>query len=160
MARILVAYYSRSGNTKKLAEAFAEGVKEEGVDIALKRVEEVQVKELLDYDGIALGSPTYYGHMAAPVKKLIDDSIRLHKKLDGKVGAAFTSSGGYGCGGETTVLGILQALMVHGMVIQGAPDGLHYGAIAEEKPGETELRRVRLKGVRMARLVKRLFPEP
>jgi len=158
MANVLVAYYSRSGNTRKVAEAFAEGVKEEGVGVALKKVEDVQVKELLDYDGVALGSPTYYGQMAAPVKKLIDDSIKLHEKLDGKVGAAFTSSGGYGCGGETTVLGILQALLVHGMVVQGAPDGLHYGAIVEEKPGEAELRKARLKGVRMARLVKRLFP--
>jgi len=158
MANVLVAYYSRSGNTRKVAEAFAEGVKEEGVGVALKKVEDVQVKELLDYDGVALGSPTYYGQMAAPVKKLIDDSIKLHEKLDGKVGAAFTSSGGYGCGGETTVLGILQALLVHGMVVQGAPDGLHYGAIVEENLGEAELRKARLKGVRMARLVKRLFP--
>ncbi len=110
MAEILVAYYSRSGNTRKVAEAFAEGVKEEGVDVVLKKVEDVQVKELLEYDGIALGSPIYHGQMAAPVKKLIDDSIKVSQKLEGKVGVAFTSSERYGCGGETTVLGILEAL--------------------------------------------------
>lgn len=139
-----------------MAEAFAEGVKEEGVAVALKKVEEVQLGELADYDGIALGSPTYYGQMAAPVKRLIDESNELHGKLEGKVAAAFTSSGGYGCGGETTVLSIVNALMVHGMVVEGDPDGLHYGVIVEEKPGEAELRKARRKGVRMARLVKRL----
>ncbi len=156
MAKVLVTYYSRTGNTKRMAEIFAETLREEGLDVTLKPVEKIRVSELLNYDGIAVGSPTYYGQMAAEVKKLFDESVRIHGKLDGKVGAAFTSSGGYGCGGETTVLSILNALLIHGMIVQGDPGDFHYGAIVEGRPEKDDEEAVRVKARRMATLLRRL----
>jgi len=91
--KILVGYYSRTGNTKKMAEAIAKGIKEVGVACEVKEISEVSVDELLNYEGLVFGSPTYYGLMAAEMKKLIDDSVKYHGKLDGKIGGAFTSSG-------------------------------------------------------------------
>lgn len=157
MARVLVLYYSKTGNTGKVAEAFADGLRREKVDVTVKRVEETRVDELLGYDGIAVGSPTYYGQMAGKIKEFLDASIKVHGKLKGKVGAAFTSSGGYGSGGETTVLSILEAMLVHGMVVQGDSKSKHYGAIVEETPGEEERAMVAEKGRQMGQLVKKLF---
>jgi len=156
MAKVLVTYYSRTGNTKRMAEIFAETLREEGLDVTLKPVEKIRVSELLNYDGIAVGSPTYYGQMAAEVKKLFDESVKIHGKLDGKVGAAFTSSGGYGCGGETTVLSILNAMLIHGMIVQGDPGDFHYGAIVEGRPEKDDEEAVRVKARRMATLLRRL----
>ena len=156
MAKVLVTYYSRGGNTRRLAEMFAETLRAEGLEVVLKPVSEVKVEELMDYDGIAIGSPTYYGQMAAEVKKLIDDSVALHGKLDGKVGFAFTTAGGHGTGGETTLLSILESLLIHGMVVQGDPRDLHYGLIVRGKPGSEDLDRVRRKAKRMAQLIRRL----
>jgi len=158
MAKVLVTYYSRGGNTRRLAEMFAETLRAEGLEVVLKPVSEVKVEELMDYDGIAIGSPTYYGQMAAEVKKLIDDSVALHGKLDGKVGFAFTTAGGHGTGGETTLLSILESLLIHGMVVQGDPGDLHYGLIVRGKPGSEDLDRIRRKAKRMAQLIRRLQP--
>ncbi len=92
MAGALVIYYSGTGNTKKMAESVGEGLKKEGLDTLIKDVKDVEVSELLKYDAIVIGSPTYYGTMAAPIKKLLDDSVEFHGKLDGKIGGAFASS--------------------------------------------------------------------
>ncbi len=89
MAKVLVTYYSSSGNTKKMAEKIAETVKKEQIETILKKVENVKVSELTDYDGIVIGSPTYYGTMAWQVKKLLDESVSLHGSLKGKIGGAF-----------------------------------------------------------------------
>jgi len=102
MAKVLVIYYSRSGNTKRLAESVLEGIKKEAVEAVIKDVRDVDVDELLKYDGIVIGSPTYYGTMSAEIKRLLDDSVKFHGKLDGKVGAAFSSSANIGGGNETT----------------------------------------------------------
>ncbi|MFQ6060554.1 MAG: flavodoxin family protein, partial [Thermoplasmata archaeon] len=59
MVRVLVCYYSRTGNTKKMAELIVEGARSEGIDVDLKKAEETVPKDLLNYDGIILGSPTY-----------------------------------------------------------------------------------------------------
>jgi multimeric flavodoxin WrbA len=69
------------------------------------------------------GSPTYYGTMAWELKKLLDESVKFHGKLRGKVGGAFTSSANVGGGNETTVLDILKALLIHGMVVARRPPG-------------------------------------
>jgi flavodoxin len=61
MAKVLVVYYSRTGNTKKMALGIEEGIREEGVDVVVKDVKDIKVEELLEYDGIIIGSPTYYG---------------------------------------------------------------------------------------------------
>jgi len=158
LAKVLVMYYSKTGNTGKVAEAFADGLKREKVEVTVKKVEDTKVNDLLAYDGIAIGSPTYYGQMAGKIKEFLDESIKVHDKLNGKVGAAFTSSGGYGSGGETTVLSILNAMLVHGMIVQGDSKSKHYGAIVEQAPSEEDRSMVVEKGRQMGQLVKKLFP--
>jgi len=156
MAKVLVVYYSRGGTTKQMADAVAEGARDAGAEVDLKKVEDVDVQELIEYDGIIAGSPTYYGHMCAELKKLFDESVRFHGRLEGKVGGAFTSAGNIGGGNETTVMGILQAMLIHGMIIQGSPGGDHYGPVAV---GEVDGRAVGLcreLGARVARLAQTL----
>ncbi|MFW6065600.1 MAG: flavodoxin domain-containing protein [Planctomycetota bacterium] len=137
MAKMLVCYYSRTGHTKHMAEELAEGGRGvEGVEVDLRAVADVQPKEMLDFDAIAIGSPAYYGTMAAELKKFLDDSVSFHGKLNGKVGAAFASSANVGGGNETTVLDIAKAMLIHGMVIQGSPGGDHYGAVAIGDPDD------------------------
>ncbi len=96
---------------------------------------EVDVAELPTYDGIIIGSPVYFGTMAAEVKKLIDESISIRRKLEGKVGAAFVTSRHRTGGKETTLLSILEAMLVHGMIVIGDPieTGGHYGAAGDGK---------------------------
>ena len=156
MAKIIVVYYSRSGNTKKMAELIGEGVKREGVEPVIKDVQNVNASELLDYEGIILGSPTYYGTMAYQVKKLLDDSVAFHSKLEGKVGAAFSSSANIAGGNETTILDILNAMLIHGMIIQGDSEGDHYGPVAIGIPDERSSQECLRLGSRAAKLVKRL----
>ena len=110
MARILVAYHSETGHTARMAELVADGATKAGAEVDLKKVQDVAVGELPGYDGIIVGSPTYYGLMSAPVKQFFDDSVKFHNKLAGKVGGAFTSAANIGGGNETTILSILQAI--------------------------------------------------
>ena len=157
MVKVLIIYYSRSGNTKKMAESIADGVrKEKGVEVEAKPVKDVRVEELLEANGIIIGSPTYYGSMASEVKKLLDDSIEFHGKLDGKIGGAFSSSGNIGGGNETTIMDILKALLIHGIIVQGTPRGDHYGPVAVGKPDERSKNLCVEYGQRIARLVLRL----
>jgi len=154
MAKVMIIYYSRSGNTKKMAEFISEGLrKEEAIDVEVKPVQECRVEELLGADGIVIGSPTYYGSMASEVKKLLDDSIKFHGKLDGKIGGAFSSSGSIGGGNETTIMGILEALLIHGMIVQGTPKGDHYGPVSIGNPDERSKRLCIEYGRRIAKLV-------
>jgi NAD(P)H dehydrogenase (quinone) len=158
MAKILVAYHSVSGHTRKMAELIVEGIKrEETVDVVLKNVEELKVEELLDYQAIIIGSPVYYGSMAAPIKKLFDDSVKFHAKLDGRIGGAFASSANIGGGNETTILDILNAMLIHGMIIEGDPKGDHYGPVAIGAPDERSSRQCVRYGERMAKLVKKIY---
>jgi NAD(P)H dehydrogenase (quinone) len=151
--RVLVTYYSKTKNTERMARAIAEGAKEiKGVSVKLKRVENTSLKDLVESDVIIIGSPTYYGLMAAPVKRLLDETVKIHGKLEGKVGGAFTSSGGSATGAETTLMSILQALLVHGMIIQGDPENKHYGAACVGKPDEEDLELCRRMGRRLAKL--------
>ena len=156
MARILVVYYSRGGNTRRMAEMVAEGARTAGAEVDLKDVSEVAPEDLLDYDGIIAGSPTYYGLMCAELKGLFDESVRFHKQLTGKVGGAFTSSGNLAGGNETTVLSILQAMLIHGMIVQGTASGNHYGAVALGAPDEGAAEQCRALGARVAELAGRL----
>jgi len=158
MARILIVYFSKTGHTKRMAEVIGEAAREEkGVEVDVKPVAEVKPEDLLQYDGILLGSPVYYGTMAAPLKELLDDSVRYHGQLEGKIGGAFASSGGPGGGNETTVLDLIKALMIHGMIVKGMPTGDHYGPIAVGMPDERSCGECRNYGRMIAALVKRLF---
>ena len=156
MAKALVIYYSRTGNTKKMAESVAEGIKNEGMEAVIKEVKDVDAGELLKYDAIAIGSPTYYGSVASEIKKLLDESVKFHGKLDGRVGAAFASSANVGGGNETTILDILNAMLIHGMIIQGDPQGGHYGAVAIGAPDSRATKQCVRLGSRIVKLVKRL----
>lgn len=153
MTKVLVIYDSRTGNTEKMADAVAEGVREvEGVSIAVMNVEKAKLDDLLAADAIILGSPTYYGNMSGRIKEFLDTTFNIHGKLKGKVGGAFTSSGGIACGAETTLLAMLQAMLVHGMIVQGRPDDKHYGATALEAPDEQALGYCKELGTRVATL--------
>jgi len=157
MSKALVIYYSRTGNTKRMAESVAEGIKKEGLEVALKEVKDVQTDELLKYEAIVIGSPTYYGTMAAEIKKMLDESVSFHGRLDGKVAAAFASSANIGGGNETTILDILNALLIHGMIIQGDPQGGHYGPVAVGAVDSRATRECVRLGARVAKLVKKIF---
>jgi NAD(P)H dehydrogenase (quinone) len=157
MPKALVCYYTRSHNTEKMAIRIAEVFNSKGVPADLKKVEDVQPSELLGYDCIVIGSPTYYGTIAWPVKKLIDESVKFHGKLKGKVGGAFTSSGNLAGGNETTILDILKALMIHGMIVQGDHQGDHYGPVAVGKPDERAFKSCERYAERLAALTKKLF---
>jgi len=157
MTKVLVVYDSKTGNTEKMAFAVAEGAKQiKGVEVIVKRVDQTRVKDLSKADGIIMGSPTYYGQMSAKLKVIIDESVKIHGKLEGKVGAAFTSSGGTATGAETTILSILQAMLVHGMIVQGRADNKHYGAAAVGSPRKKGLESCKELGKRVASLVVRL----
>lgn len=157
MAKILVVYDSKTGNTEKMAFAVAEGAKQVGgVEVIVKKVDQTSLEDLVDADGIIMGSPTYFGQMSSKLKMLIDESVKIHEELEGKVGAAFTSSGKTATGAETTLLSILQAMLVHGMIVQGRADDKHYGAAAVHNPNKKELEYCRQLGKRTASLVVKL----
>jgi NAD(P)H dehydrogenase (quinone) len=157
MAKAIVIYYSRSGNTKKMAEFILEGIQKEGIETVLKDVGDVSSDELLKFNAIIIGSPTYYGSMSAEIKKLLDDSVKFHGKLEGKIGAAFASSANIAGGNETTILDILNAMLIHGMIIQGDPQGDHYGAVSIGAPDARSAKECVRMGSRIAKLCISLF---
>ena len=156
MPKGIVLYYSRSGNTRNMANAIFEGMKKEGLETELKDITQTSPDELLNYDAIVIGSPTQYGTMAWEVKKFLDNTAHLHYKLDGKVGGAFSSSCHAGGGNETTVLDIINAMFIHGMIIQGEPMYDHYGAVSIGKPSTDTLMKCQRYGTRIALLAKRI----
>jgi len=157
MASGLVIYYSRSGNTKIMAKTIADAMTAAGVPTACKSVSEVKPDARLKVEAIVVGSPTYYGRAAAPIAQLFDETVSKHGKLDGKVGGAFSSSANIGGGNETTICEINNMMLIHGMIIQGDPQGDHYGPVSIGKPDNRVLEQCTRRGQRIAALVKRLF---
>lgn len=143
MADILVLYYSRHGSTRQLAQLIARGV--EMVPGATARVRTVppvstvceatasgvpddgapyvERADLEECVGLALGSPTRFGNMAAPLKYFLDSTSSdwLAGTLEGKPAAVFTSTGSQHGGNETTLLTMMLPLLHHGMVLVGIP---------------------------------------
>jgi NAD(P)H dehydrogenase (quinone) len=159
MPKILVVYDSKSGNTETMALAVAKGAEQAGdLEVTVKRAEETKNSDLLAADGIIMGSPTYFGQMSTKLKALIDESVKVHRELTGKVGGAFTSSGGTGSGAETTLLSIVQAMLIHGMIIQGRADDKHYGVAVTGAPKKRDLAECEKLGKRVAALVLKLNP--
>jgi len=157
--KILVTYYSRSGNTEQLAQAIARGVEEvEGVKAVLKPCGEVEKQDMIDCAGLVAGSPVYFGTMAAELKAMLDKFVGVRRKMEGKVGAAFATSADLSGGKETTVLSILQAMLIYGMVVMGDPLSAtgHYGACCVGKPDEDALDRGRKLGHRVAEVAMKL----
>ena len=93
--KVLILYHSGSGNTEKMAKAIAEAMKSSALNVAVENAEGFDISLLPNYDGIVLGSPTYFSNMAWQVKKVIDKSIIHYEagKLKGKVAGVFTSAG-------------------------------------------------------------------
>ncbi|BDC35361.1 MAG: flavodoxin family protein [Candidatus Methanoliparum thermophilum] len=158
MVRVLIVYHSKTGNTEKMAKAIAEGVNLSGAEAILKRVEDASIDDLDDIDGLILGSPTYFGTMSAEMKRFIDQSVKKRKKLENKIGAAFSSSNFVNGGNETTIISLIQALLVHGMVVAGDPleTGGHFGVVSIKDPDEKTLERCRKFGKRIGELATRL----
>ena len=156
MAKGLVVYYSRTGNTKQMAEVISDAMNQAGLSTECKFVDKTCIEDLLAADAIVVGSPTYYGLMSFEIKKLFDDSVRNHGQLDGKIGAAFSSSANVGGGNETTVMAILQMMLIHGMIIQGDAKGDHYGPVSIGKPDARVEKLCKRQGQRIAEMVKKL----
>lgn len=132
---ILIIYDSCTGNTEKLAMAVAKGARQvEGAAVTVKKADKAVLQDLLAADGIIIGSPVYYGLMTARLKGLFDKTVKIHGKLAGKAGAAFTTAGSTATGAETTLMSILTAMLVHGMVVQGRAVEKHYGAACVGAP--------------------------
>ena len=143
MARVLVLYYSSYGHIETMAGAVAEGAREAGADVTIKRVPELvpqeiaeksgykldqaapiaTVEELADYDAVIFGTGTRFGNMTAQMKNFIDQAGGLwaQGKLVGKVGAVFTSTATQHGGQESTILSFHTVLLHLGFVIVGLP---------------------------------------
>jgi len=102
MCKILVIYHSQAGHTQRMAESVAKGAAcIEGVTVALKRASEVNLRDLLECDGLAIGSPEYFGYMAGMVKDFFDrtyDEARGRKEVFKKPYVLFVSAGNDGTG--------------------------------------------------------------
>ncbi len=157
MANGLVIYYSRSGNTKQMAKTIADAMNEANLPTKCKSVTDTSLDDLQSADAIVVGSPTYYGRLAAPIAQFFDESVTRHGKLDGKVGAAFSSSSNIAGGNETTIMSILETLLIHGMVVQGDPQGDHYGPVSIGKPDDRVVKQCQRRGQRIAQLTNKLF---
>ena len=144
MPKILVLYHSTYGHIEKMAEAVAEGARSvEGAVVDIKRVPELvpedlarrsgykldqtapiaAVEDLAGYDAVIIGAGTRYGTAASQMRNFLDQTGGLWSKgaLVGKVGSAFTSTATQHGGQETTLIGMIQTLLHHGMLIAGLP---------------------------------------
>jgi NAD(P)H dehydrogenase (quinone) len=157
--QVLVMYYSASGNTEKLAGAIAQGVKDsDSVQCVLKAAVDVTNDDLVASDAIIAGSPVYYGAMAAELKSVFDQSVIVRNEMEDKIGAAFATSGDPSGGKETTLLSIIQAMLISGMIIVGDPlDATgHYGTSCVGAPDAKAAENGKKLGKRVAELVKKL----
>ena len=150
MTKVLVLYYSSYGHIEQMADAVAEGAREGGAEVAIRRVAETAPDEIVkaagfktdtahpliegpdalaDYDAIIVGAPTRYGRMPSQMAAFWDTTGGLWFKgaLIGKVGGAFTSTASQHGGQETTLFSLITNLLHHGMAIVG----LDYGFQAQ-----------------------------
>jgi NAD(P)H dehydrogenase (quinone) len=198
MARVLVLYYSSYGHIEAMANAFAEGARSvEGTTVDIKRTPELvppevaaksfykldqpapvaRIEDLADYDAVAVGVGTRFGRMASQMANFLDQAGGLWAsgKLNGKVGAAFSSSATQHGGQETTLFSIITNLLHFGMVIVGLPysfagqqtldeitGGAPYGATTitggqgQRQPSQNELDAARFQGRLLAETAKKL----
>jgi len=157
--QILVLYFSKGGNTKKLADAILKGVESvDGVKGVLKHTDDVTKEDFVSSDGIIAGSPVYFGIMAAQLKKIFDEFVGVRKKMENKVGAAFATSADPSGGKETTMMSIIQVMLIYGMVIVGDPMSAtgHFGTACVGAPDSGSLENGMKLGQRVAELAKKL----
>ena len=195
MTEILVLYYSRDGATSEMARQIARGIESvAGVTARIRTVAEIGplheavgdsipasgppyacIDDLRECAGLALGSPTYYGNMAAAMKYFIDHTtpLWLSGALIGKPACVFTSTGSMHGGQETVLMSMMLPLLHHGMMIMGLPyntedlmntssGGTPYGAShmagsgGDARLSEEEIRMCQIQGQRLAETVARL----
>jgi NAD(P)H dehydrogenase (quinone) len=157
--QVLILYYSKGGNTKKLAERIAEGVESvSGINALLKSTQEVKKEDFVDSEGMIAGSPVYFGTMAWDLKRVFDEYVVIRRKMENKVGAAFATSGDPSGGKETTIISIVQCLLIYGMIVVGDPMDAtgHYGVACVGAPDEKISENGRKLGRRVAELCKKL----
>jgi NAD(P)H dehydrogenase (quinone) len=198
MARVLVLYYSSYGHVETMANAIAEGARGAGATVDVKRVSETapeevaraahfkldqaapiaKVDDLADYDAIVIGTPTRFGRMSSQMASFLDQAggLWMSGVLNGKVGAAFTSSASQHGGNETTLFSIITNLLHFGFVVVGLPyshagqmtleeivGGAPYGATTiagsdgSRQPSAIELAGARHQGELVARTAIKLF---
>jgi NAD(P)H dehydrogenase (quinone) len=161
MGKILILYYSKKGNTKKMAEYVLDGAKQiPGHEIKFLSIHEAGIEDVVWCDGIALGSPTYLGTVSSEMKKFWEDCLPVWQKIDGKFGCAFSSQGGWGGGAELTCQALNTILMNFGFLVFGITDYVahqyttHYGAIQAGEPRlDKEKDSCRILGKRLAEWV-------
>ena len=198
MTKVLVLYHSTYGHIEAMAQAVAEGARSvEGVEVDMKRVVETvpeqlakdsgykldqaapiaKVDDLEGYDAIIVGAGTRFGTVAAQMRNFWDQTggVWFQGKLVGKIGSAFTSTATQHGGQETTLIGMIQTLLHHGMVIAGLPyawqgqqrmdeitGGSPYGATTitggdgSRMPSDNELDGARWQGAYVAGLAAKL----
>jgi NAD(P)H dehydrogenase (quinone) len=157
MTKILILYYSRNGTTADMANYIARGVESvDGAEAVIRTVPNVSTNcektdaripsqgalyatldDLKSCDGLAMGSPTHFGNMAAPLKYFIDSTTEIwfSGALSGKPACVFTSTGSMHGGQESTLLSMMLPLLHHGMMILGIPSTEH--ALRETTTGGT-----------------------
>jgi NAD(P)H dehydrogenase (quinone) len=157
MARVLVLYYSSYGHIQEMAEAVAEGVREAGAAVDIRRVPELvpeelarksgyrvdqphpvaRIEDLEYYDAIIIGVGTRFGRMASQMANFLDQAGGLWARgvLNGKVGSAFTSTASQHGGQETTLMAIHTNLLHFGMVAVGLPYAFEGQMILDEVTG-------------------------
>ncbi|QLC26195.1 NAD(P)H:quinone oxidoreductase [Parasphingopyxis algicola] len=157
MTKVLVLYYSSYGHIEQMAEAVAEGAREAGAEVAIRRVPETapdeivegagfktdhgyataEVDELPDYDAIIVGAPTRFGRMPSQMAAFWDRTGKLWMEgaLNGKIGGAFTSSATQHGGQETTLFSIITNLFHQGFTIVGLDYGFQGQMGVEEVKG-------------------------
>jgi len=157
--QILILYYSKGGNTRKVAERIAEGIESvSGVRALLRSTQEVKKEDFVDSAGVIAGSPVYFGVMAWDLKRVFDEYVVIRRKMENKVGAAFATSGDPSGGKETTMMSIVQCLLIYGMIVVGDPMDAtgHYGVACVGAPDERTNENARKLGRRVAELCKKL----
>jgi len=140
MKKILIIYYSKNGATEKMSEKISRGINSvENSEAVIRTLPDIKDnstaianknnilyatnEDLANCDGLILGSPTYFGNMAAPMKFFLDGTSAewFNSTLSGKPAGVFTSSSSMHGGQETTLITMLIPLLHHGMIISGIP---------------------------------------
>ena len=168
-ARILIAYHSDTGNTEKVAQSIRKGAAAvAGVEVTRRKTTEFKLEEVVNYDGILLGTPVHWSNMSAESKRFLDGIGNALWKAktngDGKVAGAFCTAGHAAMGKDAARLAILSAFLTMRFVVVGGVEGEGFVTLGPEAttgradPGvsDKELEEGRRFGERFARLTRQL----
>jgi NAD(P)H dehydrogenase (quinone) len=164
--RVLVAYYSETGNTEKMAAAVRDGAASvEGAAVTLRKVADVTDQDILTADGVVLGSPVQWGNLSVGAKRFLDRVGEVLGKAgktlgEGRAAGVFCTAGGPSNGQEMTRLGAIAAFLAMRFVIVGGVNGEEFGTLGPQSVGATGLPDARRFGERFARVTLRLRGAP